>query len=108
MAETILRSEAWKLIDSGQPFNLGFVTADRRRGTGGEYKEVKGYRKVQNNPSVETRAGKPHRLSSQLKRNPNHGIHKTINICDPRDPKKHITKVHYRLFDLFNGKTVLQ
>jgi hypothetical protein len=108
MSETILRSEAWKLIDSGQPFNLGFVTADRRRGTGGEYKEVTGYRKVQKDPLPEVKSGKPFRIADKLKTNPNHGVHKTTNIYDPRDPRKHITKIHYRLFDRFNGKTVLQ
>jgi hypothetical protein len=108
MSGTILRSEAWKLIDSGEPFNLGFVTADRRRGTGGDYKEVSGYRKVKKDPLPEVKVGKPQLLSSSLNKNPNHGLHKTVNIYDPRDPKKHITKIHYRLFDRFNGKTVLQ
>lgn len=108
MSGTILRKEAWKSIDGGEPFNLGFVTADRRRGTGGEYKEVTGFRKVQKDPVPGIKLARPHRLSSELKRNPNHGVHKTINIYDPRDPKQHIIKVHYRLFDRFNGKTVLQ
>ncbi len=111
MSEVILRSNAWKLIDSGEPFDLGFVTADRRRGTGGEYKEVKGYRKVQKQANTTTLPGtasKQIRTAEKLKSDPNHGLHKTINIFDPRNPKNHIVKVHYRLFDRFNGKTVLQ
>jgi hypothetical protein len=45
MVETILRSEAMREIDSGVSFDLVFITADRRRGTGGELIEVKDWQK---------------------------------------------------------------
>jgi len=95
-------------MDSGDLFDLSFITADRRRGIGGDYKEVKGYRKVQRESIPDTKPGKLHRPKRELKRDPNHGAHKTINIYDPGNPNIHIYKVHYRLFDRFNGKTVIQ
>jgi hypothetical protein len=106
--ETILRSVAWKIIDSGELFDIGFVTADRRRGTGGDYKELKGYRKVMKEQVSEHLPGKVHTPKRDLRKDPQHSVHKTFNICNPNNPNIHMHKVHYRLFDRFNGKTVLQ
>jgi len=105
--ETILRSEAKREIDTGKPFNLAFVTADRRRGTGGEYIEVKNWQKVKEDPAPEALPGKP-ALKPELTKKPDHWIHKTFNIFNPANPKQHPIKVHYRLMDVFNGKRIIQ
>lgn len=112
LLDTILRSEALKKIDAGETFSLAFVTADRRRGTGGRYIIVDGWRRVQGTaaqlmPAQQTltTAAQPARGGGK---NPHHGTNKTFNIHNPRNPHAHIYKVHYRLFTRFNGKLVIQ
>lgn len=109
MEETILRSKAMQIIDSGELFDIGFVTADRRRGTGGEYIQLKQWCKVkQDTPNQEVLPQDIRPPKKDLARDPNHRANKTFNIWNPRHSSAHIHKVHYRLFDRFNGKRVLQ
>lgn len=108
MEETILRSEAFKIIDRGELVNIDFVTADRRRGTGGKYISVKQWCKVQQQTPDQNALPKDiHTPKKDLVKDPGHRLNKTFNICNPRFPSLHIHKVHYRLFVRLNGKTVL-
>jgi hypothetical protein len=107
MEATILRSDAWKLIDSGESFAIGFVMANRRTGVAGGYIEVADWKKLQA-PIMDAKPGDIRRPRRELKRDPNHQKHKTFLIHNPRNPSQHPIKVHYRLFDRFNGKTVIQ
>lgn len=108
MEETILRSDAMKIIDSGQLINIAFVTADRRRGTGGKYIELKQWAKVKETPNTDAHPGQLATPRRDLIKDPNHGLHKTFNICNPQNPAVHIHKVHYRLIHMLNGKRVVQ
>lgn len=94
-------------MDSGEPFSMTFVAADRRRGTGGDIVSVKNWVKVSKTPDGVVPASKKKRILSQiiLAKNPNHYENKTRNIRNLRKLKQ-IRKVHIRLIVLFNGKKV--
>lgn len=102
----ILRSKALAAIDSGEPFTMEFVTADRKRGTGGQLIEVKGWQKIIGEAADEIRPG-GHRKKGDPLRNPNHRQHKTINIHNPANPRMHPISVHIRLMQVFNGQRIL-
>jgi hypothetical protein len=105
--ELIQRYEVMKAIDSGEPFDLTFITADRRRGTGGKPKEVKGWAKL--SAADEERLPGQYRASKAvLLRDPGHFQHRTINIYNPNNPAEHPQKVHWRLMVFFNGKRIIQ
>jgi len=108
MEQTILRSEAKKIIESGVLFDLAFVAADRRRGTGGEYIDVKNWQKMMSAPAEENQPGKPESQKLQALKDPNHWLHKTFNIHNPTNRSVHPIKVHYRLMHRINGKTIIQ
>jgi hypothetical protein len=108
MEETVLRAQAMRTIDTGISFSIGFVMADRRRGTGGEYKELKNWRKFVGEPVDAGKPGSPRKKSELLIKDPNHNVNKTFNIYNPHDKSQHPITVHYRLFDRFNGKTVIK
>lgn len=104
-----MRSECLKIMDSGEPFGLAYVTADRRRGTGGKVVEVENWVKVSTVPEVsaadaEAAAGKDVPVTPTRK--PNHRLHGTINIANPGNKYVHIHKVHVALILTFNGKKV--
>lgn len=107
MEQTILRSEVLKLADTGEPFHMIFVTADRRRGTGGELIEVKEWVKMSADAPREMLPGKTRRKAMDMTRSPNHWAHKTINIWNPNNKKVHPHKVHIRLIQFFNYKRVI-
>jgi len=106
--ETILRTDALKLIFSGQYFDLCWVTADRKRGTGGAYMEVKNWkiasaakdRITPKNPTLAKPAS--HEADAAHREN------KTFNICNPRFPSQRLYKVHTKLFTRINNKLVVQ
>src|SRR5699024_9871092 len=100
----ILLPDVLRELDSGEPFDMKFVKADRRRGTGGEIVEVRKWVKVQ----TEERASAYTTMPSGGGKNkrPNHHHHKTLNIMNLRNPKTK-RKVHIRLICEFNGKQVL-
>ncbi len=106
MGDTILRSEAMKIIDSGELVNIAFVTADRRRGTGGKYISLKQWCKVRQTPDSNALPGRTPRRD--LARDPNHGLNKTFNLHNPANPSVHPHKVHYRLVVELNGKSIIQ
>ena len=93
--------------DQGIPvqFQMKFVTADRRRGTGGEIIEINGARN--NSPQAKGKIipvkGGP--SSSVLKgSNPHHWSNSTRNFLLPNGA---IRKVHIRLIIQFNHKKVV-
>jgi hypothetical protein len=101
---TVLRSDVLSAAESGESLDLIFVTADRRRGTGGEIIEVKNWRKVDfDKPKTN---GKSH-TKTITRKNPNHWENKTINIFNPNNRLQHPISVHFRLIQFFNGKRVV-
>lgn len=107
MEQTITRYEALKLIETGEPFDLVFITADRRRGTGGQIKRVKGWLKVMRN-SDDAPSGVGNLSKAMQSRDPRHFEHRTFNIFNPSNPADHAHKVHWRLMAFFNGKRIVQ
>src|SRR5689334_18661276 len=107
MEQSILRSDVMKLIDNGDEFDMTFITADRKRGTGGELIDVKGWTKMNVQDPIEVLPGRFRRKARTMIRNPNHWEHKTINICNPTNSRMHPHKVHFRLIQIFNSKRVL-
>lgn len=94
-------------MDSDEPFSMTFVTADRRRGTGGEIISVKNWVKASTPVEGVVNPSKKKRILSQLilAKNPNHYENKTRNIRNLRKLNE-IRKVHIRLIISFNGKKV--
>jgi hypothetical protein len=106
MEATVLRSEAWKIIDSGEPFDLEFVTADLRRKTGGKYIRVHLWVKKPGRMAVEILPGeKPHR--ARIGKDPRHHTNKTCVIYNPRNSEAHPVTIHYRLIQYLNGKRII-
>lgn len=107
MEATILRSEALKIADNGDPFDMVFVAADRRRGTGGELITVRGWQKMGTEDMARRLPGQLRKTALAITRNPNHWVNKTINIFNPNNRAMHPIKVHFRLIQFFNGKRVI-
>lgn len=105
--QTIFRHEVLKELDGGEQFDMVFITADRRRGTGGKIKRVSNWVKIKGGEPVSRLPGEFSRKGG-AKKNPQHLEHKTINIYNPVNPGDHAMKVHWRLIIFFNGKLVLQ
>ena len=94
-------------MDTGAGFDLVFIMADKRRGTGGKIKRVKSWQKI-----CGERAGikMPAHLATKTtmtRKNPNHNVHKTVNIYDPRHAMQHATTVHWRLMVYFNNQRII-
>jgi hypothetical protein len=108
MEQTILRHEVLKELDTGKPFDLVFLTADRKRGTGGKIKNVKGWAKIIGDHNSMVRRPGEFRKVNAVKKNPKHSEHKTVNIFNPSNSLDHTITVHWRLMQFFNGKRILQ
>jgi hypothetical protein len=102
----ILRSEVLKVADSGEHFNAVFVTADRRRGTGGDLIEVKDWQKILADHPGQRVPGRRRAAIGSIKA-PNHWENKTINIHNPNNKLQHPISMHIRLIQFFNGKRVV-
>lgn len=109
MEQTILRSKVLEILDTGEVFDLVFVTCDRKRGTGGELVSVQGWRKITGEPITTATPGETRRKKSvSLSRDPNHQKHKTVNIYNPlAGGQVHPISVHIRLMQFFNNKRIL-
>ncbi len=107
MEETILRSEVLKQADNGDPFDMVFVTCDRKRGTGGELITVKQWQKIGTDDPLPRMPGQLRKTVKAITRNPNHWVNKTLNIFNPNNRALHPIKVHFRLIQFFNGKRVI-
>jgi len=102
MEGTITIKEMLEYMDSGRPFDLSYVTADRRRGTGGQLLSATRARKT----GTAARDGQKLTASvvSAAARNPQHAEHFTRNIV-LRD--RTVKKIHPDLVTKFNGRVVL-
>jgi hypothetical protein len=104
--ETILRSDVVRALDEGNPFTMEFITADRRRGTGGKLIKLENWVKHAGQPVDDTLPGAA-AAGEKKKKDPGHYRHGTINVMNPGNKAIHITKVHIPLIQTFNGKKVV-
>lgn len=104
-AKIIGLGEVIHLMDKGEPFDISFVTADTKRGTGGDIKTLT--KAVKAGMQKREQYSKDAPAAPEVTRkNPHHFENSTRNIHvlgKPRD----ITKVHLRLIIRFNGKRVV-
>lgn len=85
-----------------RPFNIAFYTADRRRNTGGEYKELFGCILSKHNKQLPLHMRRVDGFGGS--KAPSHYANATRNI---QSPDGDITKVHIRLIKRFNGMKIL-
>jgi hypothetical protein len=106
MVETIMRSQVMREINTGRPFDLSFVLADRRRGTGGKLVNVRGWKRIAENLPEE-------QLPPQIKgkfirrKNTRTGNTKLFVIFNPANRAVHPHTVHYWLMTSFNNKRII-
>lgn len=100
--ETIFRSQVMDIINSGKPFDLEIVTADRRRGTGGEYITLRKHCKLQEQKLPGQQASAAYTSA----RDRNNHLHKTFIVYNPANPAAHPITVHWRLMQVINGKLI--
>ena len=105
MEETILRSDVFKALISGEPFDMSWVMCDRRRGTGGELISVEGWMILSDEAEVEP--GNVTRETTDVSRDPDHARNGTVNVFNPANSGVHPYKVHIDLIQTFNGKRVI-
>jgi hypothetical protein len=104
MQETMDLTQVIDHLDAHAPFSMTYVTADKKRGTGGEIKKVDGWVKC-NLGDMPEQILRKNRIHFSEVRDPKHGVHKTRNIMNP--VTRDIRKVHLRLIVEFNGKRVV-
>lgn len=105
MEATVLRSEMLRQLDTGELFTMEFVTADRKRGTGGELVRLENWQKINGVPAVEGSTTQK-RSAQPLGKNPHHRLNKTVNLHNPHNKGVHPITVHIKLIQTFNGKRV--
>lgn len=94
---------------TGQPFNMTYVEADRRRGTGGELSSRLGW-VIHNRKGlaeqIEQKKNRKSRIAQALYHcNPNHLVNKTCNITNLKS--RAVLTIHLKLIIQYNGKTVV-
>jgi hypothetical protein len=102
--ETITLKEVLAFMDTGAPFAIAFVTADKKRKKGGEWIEVDNCSKHEFVTSREKARMEKAQPTTEWSRNPNHFQNSTRNLMLQNSL---IRKVHIRLLRRFNGKTIL-
>lgn len=102
--EVITLEKVLQFMDTGQSFNITYVTADERRGTGGKIIRYDGWQKcnLETVPEVILRRNKVFELAKKIKRE---GLAKNRLIINPATHD--IRTVHIRLICEFNGKRVV-
>jgi hypothetical protein len=103
LMEYIKRSDAVRLIFSGELFTAEFVTADEKRGTGGDLIEVRDWQLLRKT-RIEEGPGSSDPVAGKM---PNHDLHHTVVIHNPANRSVHPITVHTKLIQVFNGKRVL-
>lgn len=96
--------EVMEHVRSGKPFSISWVTADRRRRTGGKIKHL--INAVITEPKA-SRSKSTETIKSEGKiweSNPNHYANDTINVR--KMGTENITKIHPMLITVFNGRPV--
>lgn len=79
-----MRSQVLQLLDTGEPATLEFVTADRKRGTGGKWMVLENW----------VKAGADNKKGTVLMKNPG-------------AKHAHPVPVHIALIQTFNGKKLV-
>lgn len=102
--DSISLKEVLKYMDTGHPFSICFVTCDTKKGTGGEWIEIKNCRKHMHLSAEKLRRLEKAQPVSGYKKDPKHYENSTRNL---KLPNGEIRKVHIRLIRKFNNKTVL-
>lgn len=105
MEDTITIKEVLLLMESGRAFSLTVVTANTKKGTGGELVSFPSATCTGYNVKDGTKltASVMKKATSEEKR-PNHSEHFTRNILLP---DMRVRKIHIDLITRFNGKKVL-
>ncbi len=115
MQDVITVTECLRVMETGAPFEVEWVTYDRTRKRGGEIKTYT-CQLLQRPEGSDLVAGRaPTALEAVqhdlawAKKNPNHKDHFTRNLVILQDgqPTNMIRKVHPPLFNYFNGKIVV-
>jgi hypothetical protein len=104
MADKITFKEALAIIDSGQYFDIRFITCDLQKGTGGEQYDLQRVCKYKNHSHAQQKALASAQPVTKNKKNPNHYENSTRNL---KLENGQMVKVHIRLIRRINGKTVL-
>ena len=102
--EVIALSAVLYVMDRGERFDIEFVTADRKKGTGGELKTMTNcvlYSAYKKDRPVDIKV----EAAAVLSKNPRHFQNSTRNIYCMHS--RETRKVHLRLITRFNGKQVL-
>ncbi len=102
----ITLSEVLRIYESGASFSITVVTADRKKGTGGElrhYPTAQRCRLQEMPANLLKRNG--FTSTATDKRSPNHWENKTRNLYIPATGE--IRKIHIKLIVAFNNKRVL-
>lgn len=102
--EFIPLKDVLRRMQDGERFDISYVKADVKRGTGGQIKTLLGcmlMRKTGN--ASKQHAGEP--TPEQLRKNPHHFANSTRNIQHLKTGEKF--KIHIRLLLTYNGKKVL-
>lgn len=106
----ILRYDVFKEIHSGEPFDMAWITCNRKKGTGGDIISAEGWMVVSDQPretkDVKSETTENPSLKGEAK-DPNHPDNGTVNIFNPANSGVHIHKVHIDLIQFFNGKRVI-
>jgi hypothetical protein len=100
--DTISLNEVITRIDQGKTFDFAFVTANKKKGTGGEWIALENVCK-HNYLTAEERLSRIH-SKSPVRKDPRHYPNSTRNIRIMTNGN--IVKVHLRLIRRFNGKVV--
>ena len=109
---TIRLKDALALLESGTPVAVRFVTCDKRRKTGGEFRELKAARigsgKRQAPKPRPVLTGNPDtdlETVARIARNPDHYANATRNLVDTTTGK--LVKVHIYLLVAVAGRKVI-
>ena len=104
MQNKITFKEALEIIDSGQFFDIRFITCDLKKGTGGEQYDLKKVCKYKNPSHAQQQSLAKAQPTTKNSKNPNHYENSTRNL---KLENGSLLKVHIRLIRKINGKTVL-
>lgn len=98
-------TDVLKAMDGPAPFAIAYITADRKKRTGGQIKTIAQAQRLERLSDLPDNILRLNRISITESRSPNHYDNKTRNIYIPAT--RAIRKVHIKLIVGFNGKKVL-
>ena len=104
--DTILRSEAVKIINTGVACTVEFVECNRKKGTGGKLRKLINWCRLTMDVPV---TGLPgiYQAKETWERQNNTMENEMIMLRDPDNNMKHPIPVHYWLLCSFNGKRII-